>query len=47
MTVSVDLSEARRFKSSYSESYSQCAEVSWLNDGRVGVRDSKDPPAPC
>ncbi|MFJ1456304.1 DUF397 domain-containing protein [Nocardia sp. N2S4-5] len=33
------------FKSSRSQSQGQCVEVAWLPDGRVGVRDSKDPDA--
>lgn len=42
-----DLSSAEWFKSSYSESGGQCVEVAWLPDGRIGVRDSKNPTGPA
>ncbi|MGW4773602.1 DUF397 domain-containing protein [Nocardia sp. NPDC004278] len=45
--MTVDLSEARWFKSSYSESNGQCVEVAFLSGGRVGVRDSKNPTGPA
>jgi hypothetical protein len=35
------------FKSSHSESGSQCVEVAWLEGGMVGVRDSKNPAGPA
>ncbi|MGW5513492.1 DUF397 domain-containing protein [Nocardia africana] len=35
------------FKSGYSESNSQCVEVTWLADGAVGVRVSKTPAGPA
>ncbi|MFI1912723.1 DUF397 domain-containing protein [Nocardia sp. NPDC020380] len=38
-----DLSRARWFKSTYSESGGQCVEVAFLDGDAVGVRDSKKP----
>ncbi|WP_433522447.1 DUF397 domain-containing protein [Nocardia pseudovaccinii] len=35
------------FKSSYSEGSGQCVEVAWLDGGRVGIRDSKNPTGPA
>ncbi|MFI7670982.1 DUF397 domain-containing protein [Nocardia sp. NPDC049526] len=40
-------SEARWFKSSRSTSGSDCIEVAYLDKGRVGVRDSKNPTGPA
>lgn len=37
------LSDAQWFKSSRSGSAKECVEVAWLHDGRVGMRDSKNP----
>ncbi|WP_062992796.1 DUF397 domain-containing protein [Nocardia anaemiae] len=45
--MNVDLSRVTWFKSSYSESAAQCVEVAWLAEGRVGVRDSKNPTGPA
>lgn len=45
-TVTV-ASSANWFKSSRSGSQSACVEVAWLEDGYVGVRDSKDPTGPA
>ncbi|MFI6367001.1 DUF397 domain-containing protein [Nocardia sp. NPDC050630] len=45
--MTVDLSGARWFKSSYSESNGQCVEVAFLDGGLVGVRDSKNPTGPA
>jgi len=45
--VNVDLSEARWFKSTYSESSGQCVEVAFLDGDAVGVRDSKNPTGPA
>ncbi|MET8875700.1 DUF397 domain-containing protein [Nocardia sp. NPDC004604] len=45
--MTVDLSEARWFKSSYSESNGQCVEVAFLGGDIVGVRDSKNPTGPA
>ncbi|WP_433756563.1 DUF397 domain-containing protein [Nocardia sp. CA-135398] len=42
-----DLSSAKWFKSSYSEGSGQCVGVAWLDGGRVGVRDSKNPTGPA
>ncbi|MEV6099747.1 DUF397 domain-containing protein [Nocardia sp. NPDC051981] len=42
-----DLSGARWFKSSYSETGSQCVEVAFLDSGKVGIRDSKNPTGPA
>ena len=41
--MSVDLSGARWFKSTRSSAGKDCVEVAHLDDGRVGVRDSKNP----
>ncbi|MGW1741439.1 DUF397 domain-containing protein [Nocardia sp. NPDC001965] len=35
------LPEAQWFKSSYSGPANECVEVAWLDENRVGVRDSK------
>ncbi|MEU1998352.1 DUF397 domain-containing protein [Nocardia gamkensis] len=45
--MTVDLSGARWFKSSYSASNGQCVEIAHLNDGTVGMRDSKNPTGPA
>jgi hypothetical protein len=45
--VTADLSGASWFKSSFSESNGQCVEIAYLNDGMVGLRDSKDPTGPA
>ncbi|WP_433726141.1 DUF397 domain-containing protein [Nocardia sp. CA-129566] len=42
-----DLSGVKWFKSSHSESAAQCVEVAWLDGGKVGVRDSKNPTGPA
>ncbi|MBF6225642.1 DUF397 domain-containing protein [Nocardia abscessus] len=45
--MTADLSGASWFKSSFSESNGQCVEVAHLNDGTVGMRDSKNPTGPA
>ncbi|WP_181722768.1 DUF397 domain-containing protein [Nocardia gipuzkoensis] len=45
--MTVDLSGASWFKSSYSASNGQCVEVAHLDDGTVGTRDSKNPTGPA
>ncbi|MGY2037604.1 DUF397 domain-containing protein [Nocardia gipuzkoensis] len=45
--MTVDLSGASWFKSSYSASNGQCVEVAHLDDGMVGTRDSKNPTGPA
>ncbi|WP_433629749.1 DUF397 domain-containing protein [Nocardia sp. CA-120079] len=45
--MNVDLSGAEWFKSSYSETSGQCAEVAFLDGGMVGIRDSKNPTGPA
>ncbi|MEU6831028.1 DUF397 domain-containing protein [Nocardia beijingensis] len=44
--MTADLSGARWFKSSFSESNGQCVEIAHLNNGTVGMRDSKNPTGP-
>lgn len=44
---SIDLSGAQWFKSSRSQSGGECVEVAWLEGGRVGMRDSKNPGGPA
>jgi hypothetical protein len=45
--VSIDLSEANWFKSSRSSAGKDCVEVAFLANGKVGVRDSKNPSGPA
>lgn len=45
--MSADLSEAHWFKSSRSGGSKECVEVAFLDGGRVGVRDSKNPTGPA
>ncbi|MGW4771626.1 DUF397 domain-containing protein [Nocardia sp. NPDC004278] len=45
--MNVDLSGARWFKSTRSGGSQDCVEVAFLDDGRVGVRDSKNPSGPA
>jgi hypothetical protein len=35
------------FKSSHSGTQADCVEVAFLNEGQVGVRDSKNPAGPA
>lgn len=46
-SVNADLIELDWFKSSHSSGQSECVEVAWMGDGRVGVRDSKNPTGPA
>ncbi|WP_280345891.1 DUF397 domain-containing protein [Nocardia abscessus] len=43
----VDLSGAHWFKSSRSGGGQDCVEIAFLDTGRVGVRDSKNPASPA
>jgi hypothetical protein len=43
----VDLSGARWFKSTRSGGTKDCVEVAFLDNGIVGVRDSKNPTGPA
>lgn len=45
--MTVDMSGARWFKSSYSASNGQCVEVAFLDSDMIGVRDSKNPSGPA
>ncbi|NKY52492.1 DUF397 domain-containing protein [Nocardia vermiculata] len=45
--MSVDLSGANWFKSSRSQGGKECVEVAFLDEGMVGVRDSKNPSGPA
>lgn len=45
--MTVDLSNARWFKSSRSGGAKECVEVAFLEAGMVGVRDSKNPTGPA
>lgn len=42
-TANMNRSGAHWFKSTHSEGSANCIEVSWLEQGSVGVRDSKNP----
>ncbi|NKY55955.1 DUF397 domain-containing protein [Nocardia flavorosea] len=41
--MSFETSEVGWFKSSHSSGQTECVEAAWLRDGRIGVRDSKNP----
>ncbi|KZM70522.1 DUF397 domain-containing protein [Nocardia terpenica] len=45
--MSIDLSRATWFKSSRSGTSRDCVEIAHLDDGFVGVRDSKNPTGPA
>ncbi|MFI1462896.1 DUF397 domain-containing protein [Nocardia carnea] len=45
--MSVDLSDTRWFKSSYSGGSRECVEVAFIKGNVVGVRDSKDRGGPA
>jgi len=45
--VNGELSGAKWFKSTRSAGGAKCVEVAWLDSGRVGVRDSKNPTGPA
>ncbi|WP_067678565.1 DUF397 domain-containing protein [Nocardia miyunensis] len=45
--MNVDLSKARWFKSARSSGSKDCVEVAFLDEGVVGVRDSKNPTGPA
>ncbi|NKY60714.1 DUF397 domain-containing protein [Nocardia flavorosea] len=44
---SADLSGAQWFKSSRSSGSKECVEAAHLGEGKVGVRDSKNPTGPA
>ena len=41
--MTIDLTDAKWFKSSRSGPAKDCVEIAWLTKGQVGVRDSKNP----
>ncbi|MGF6886517.1 hypothetical protein ABIA39_004709 [Nocardia sp. GAS34] len=45
--MNLDLSRAQWFKSSRSSAMKDCVEVAFLDEGLVGVRDSKNPTGPA
>ncbi|GAA5047150.1 DUF397 domain-containing protein [Nocardia callitridis] len=45
--MNVDLTGAKWFKSMRSAGGHECVEVAHLDDGHVGVRDSKNPTGPA
>ncbi|GAA5059003.1 DUF397 domain-containing protein [Nocardia callitridis] len=45
--MNVDLTGAKWFKSSRSQGGKECVEVAHLDNGLVGVRDSKNPTGPA
>ncbi len=45
--MNVNLAEAKWFKSSRSGGGKECVEAAFLDNGRVGVRDSKNPTGPA
>jgi hypothetical protein len=47
MAVNDALTHAQWFKSSKSNPSGGCVEVAFLDDGQVGVRDSKNRPGPA
>lgn len=47
MNVDGDLAGAQWFKSRHSEAGKDCVEVAFLDDGHVGMRDSKNPTGPA
>lgn len=44
--MNTNLPEVKWFKSSHSSGQTECVEVAWLSQGRVGVRDSKNTGGP-
>ncbi|MGW4767077.1 DUF397 domain-containing protein [Nocardia sp. NPDC004278] len=47
MNIDIDLTGAQWFKSRRSEAGKDCVEVAFLDDGHVGMRDSKNPTDPA
>ncbi|WP_405165586.1 DUF397 domain-containing protein [Nocardia sp. NBC_01499] len=45
--MNVDLTGAQWFKSSRSTGAKDCVEVAFLAEGKIGVRDSKNPTGPA
>ncbi|PPJ33247.1 DUF397 domain-containing protein [Nocardia nova] len=45
--MNVDPTEAKWFKSSRSSGGKDCVETAFLDNGHVGIRDSKNPTGPA
>lgn len=46
-SVTDELTNAQWKKSTYSQPSGECVEIAFLDSGRIGVRDSKNPTGPA